>query len=104
MAAPANSAATISASCPASMTTPAISDLPRRDRRSCDLQFDRAQRAVRGEIQRFPIITAKGDIGCLRLAMHDKAELLAGRIDDVDAAGAAGINVAGHIHFESVGA
>src|SRR5580704_7366248 len=101
MAAPANSAATISASCPASMAAaPTVSDFPRRDGCSCDLQFDRAQRAVGGEVQRFPIIAAKGDIGRLGLAVNDAAELLAGRIDDVDAARAAGIDVARHIHFD----
>jgi hypothetical protein len=85
-------------------STPAVSSFPRRDGRSCDLQFNRAQRAVRRKVQRFPIIAAKGDVGCLRLAVHDAAELLARRIDDVDAARAARIDVARHVDFESVGA
>src|SRR5229473_2275703 len=46
---------------------------------------------------------AEADIGRGGIAVDDAAEFLALRIEDVDSARAAGIDVAGRIHFHAVG-
>src|SRR5260221_6038795 len=73
-----------------------------RHREAGDFELHRAQGRMRGEIERFPIVATKGDVGRLRLAMDDAAELLALGIDDIDAARSAGIDVAQHIELDTV--
>src|SRR5262249_5155904 len=67
--------------------------LLRRDRHRDAGHFELhgTERRMRGEVERFPVIAAKGDVRRLRLAVHDAAELPALGIDDVDAARSARI-------------
>src|SRR5712671_1816151 len=74
-----------------------------RHRNSGDLQFDREQRAAAGEEQRLPVVASKADVRCRRMTVHDAAELVALRIEDVDAARAAAIDVAGDVDLHAVG-
>src|SRR5262249_4825710 len=68
-----------------------------------DFQPNGTQRRVGREVQRLPIIATERDVRGLRLAVHDRAELLAGGIDDVDTAGAACVDIAERVDFEAVG-
>src|SRR5215831_372840 len=74
-----------------------------RHRDPSDLELDREQRAAAGEVERLPVVAAEGDVGGRRMAVHDTTELLALRIEDVDAARAAAIDVAGDVDLQAVG-
>src|SRR5260221_13031415 len=54
-----------------------------RHREAGDFELHRAQGRMRGEIERFPIVAAEGDVRRLGLAMDDAAELLAIGFDDL---------------------
>ena len=56
-----------------------------------------------GEVERFPVIAAEGDVGRGRRAVHDAAELFAGRVHDPDPAGAAAIDIALDVDLHAVG-
>src|SRR5215472_7711539 len=56
-----------------------------------------------GEIEGFPIVAAKGNVGGGGSSVHDAAELFAVGIHDPDAAGATTIDVALGIHLHAVG-
>ena len=56
-----------------------------------------------GEVERFPVVAAKSEVGRRRCAVDDAAELPAVRVDDPDAAGAAAIDVALDIDLHPVG-
>src|SRR5579864_4378870 len=47
-----------------------------RHRNSGDLHLDRAEVVAAGEIERLPVVAAKGDVGRRRRAVDDAAELL----------------------------
>src|SRR5207245_8854928 len=68
-----------------------------------DLELDREQRAAAGEVKRLPVVAAEGNVCRRRVAVHDAAELLALRVEDVDAARAAAIDVAGDVDLQAVG-
>ena len=51
-------------------------------RHAWDLHIDREESASGGEVKRFPIIAAKGDVGGGRLSVDDAAEFPAARIED----------------------
>src|SRR5205085_12705463 len=72
-------------------------------RNSGNLQLDREQRAAAGKVQRLPVVTAKADVRRRRMAVHDATKLVALRVEDVDAGGAAAIDVAGTIDLHAVG-
>src|SRR5262245_9409773 len=74
-----------------------------RHRQPGDLELDREQRAAAREVERLPVVAAEGDVRRRRVAVHDAAELLALRIEDVDAARAAAIDVAGDVDLHAVG-
>src|SRR5262245_55275582 len=74
-----------------------------RHRSAGDLELDREQCAAAREVERLPVVAAEGDVGGRRVAVHDAAELLALRVEDVDAARAAAIDVAGDVDLQAVG-
>src|SRR4030095_16845946 len=74
-----------------------------RHRDAGNLHVDGAQVAPAGEVQRLPVVAAEGDVRRGRRAVDDAAELLAVRIHAPDAAGAAAVDVALHVHLHAVG-
>ena len=68
-----------------------------------DFDIDRAEMVAAGEIERLPIVAAKGNVGGGGSSVHDAAELFALGIHDPDAAGAPTIDVAFGIHLHAVG-
>src|SRR5262249_52643878 len=68
-----------------------------------DLHLEHAQTGTRAEIESLPVVAAEGHVGCVGKAMHDAAELLAVRVNDVEPARAAAINVAGAVDLHAVG-
>src|SRR6478672_10376792 len=76
---------------------------PGRRRDSGDLHPNRTQMVATGEIEGFPVVAAKGDIGRRRRAVDDAAEFFAGPVHDVNAAGAAAVNIAFYVDLHAVG-
>src|SRR6266478_6048512 len=73
-----------------------------RHRHSGDPEVHGAKEIPIGEIERLPIRTAEGDVGCLRLAVDDTPQLLALRIQNPDATRAATIDVPSTVHLHPV--
>src|SRR6266436_7209843 len=73
-----------------------------RHRHSGDPEVHGAKEIPIGEIERLPIRTAEGDVGCLRLAVDDTPELLALRIQNPDATRATTIDVPSIVHLHPV--
>src|SRR5262245_65766365 len=74
-----------------------------RHRSAGDLELDREQCAAARKVGRLPVVAAEAEFGGRRVAVHDATELLALRIEDVDAARAAAIDVAGDVDLQAVG-
>src|SRR5712671_241678 len=75
-----------------------------RHRHAGNLHLERAEARTRAEVDGLPVVAAEGDIGGVRKAMHDASEFLALRVDDVESARAAAIDVSGGIDLHAVGA
>src|SRR5262245_50798470 len=60
--------------------------LRHRHRDAGDLDLEHAEARAGGEVHRLPVVAAEGDVGGVGKAVHDAAELLALRIEDVEAA------------------
>src|SRR5262245_21524686 len=74
-----------------------------RHRHTRNLYIDREDSASRGEVKRFPVIAAKGDVRGGGMPMDDTAEFPASRVNDVKTSGAAAVDVALSIDLHTVG-
>src|SRR4051794_38424169 len=82
---------------------PSLPLLRDRHRNAGNFHLDAAEVVAAGEVERLPVATAKGDVGGRRRTMDDAAELLALRVHDPDAAGAAAIDIPFDIDLHAVG-
>src|SRR5689334_10344614 len=70
---------------------------------SGNLYLDRTEMTTAGEVDRLPVVAAKGEVGGRGGTVHDAAELLPGLVHDPHAAGATAIDVAFDIDLHAVG-
>jgi len=74
-----------------------------RHRDARDFHIHRAEECPAGEVKRLPVVAAESDVGGRGSAMDDAAKLLALGIHDVDATGAAAIDIAGGVDLHPIG-
>src|SRR6516165_1749545 len=71
-------------------------------RHAGDPHLESAQARAGAEIDGLPVVAREGDVGRVLIAMHDAAELLALRIEDINPAGAAAEYIAGGVDLHAV--
>src|SRR5207245_9555071 len=74
-----------------------------RHRHARDLYIDREESASGGEVKRFPVIPAEGDVRGGGVPMDDTAKLPASRVNDVKTSGAAAVDVALSVDLHTIG-
>src|ERR1700730_11972091 len=75
-----------------------------RHRYAGNLRLERAETRAGAKVDGLPIVASEGDVGRVIEAVHDTAEFLALRVEDVEPARATAVNVAGGVHLHPVGA
>ena len=73
-----------------------------RHRNARDLHLDSTKIIPVREIKRLPIIATKRDVRSLWSSVHDAAELLALRVQDVDSSCPSAVNIPSDIHLHAV--
>src|SRR5215471_2129584 len=73
-----------------------------RHRHARNLHLEGTEAGAGAKVDGLPIVSSEGEVGGVAEAVHDSAEFLAIRIEDVEAAGAAAKNISCRVDLHAV--